>query len=193
MSAVASEAVIRKLGQPGDLGWVIMAHGEIYAAEFGWDVTFEALVAGIVADYAGGHDPAREAAWIAEVDGHRVGCVFCVAGDHAGSGMPGGPGAGPAVRLRIPPVDPAARGLGLGRRLVDTCLQFARDAGYSRVRLWTNHPLVAARTIYLERGFVLVEERPHHSFGVELIGQTYELDLRSGPTAAAEHTDAVRS
>jgi GNAT superfamily N-acetyltransferase len=162
-------AVIRRLGQPGDLGWVVMAHGEVYAAEFGWDTTFEALVARIVADFAGGHDPAREAAWISEVGGQRVGCVFCVAADDT---------AEPTAKLRILLVHPAGRGHGVGGRLVDNCLRFARDAGYAKMRLWTNHPLVAARKIYLDRGFTLVEEQPHHSFGVDLIGQTYELDLR---------------
>ena len=159
------EAVIRNLNQSGDLGWVVMAHGEVYADEFGWDASFEALVARIVADYANGHDPAREAAWLAEIDGRRVGCVFCVAADET------------TAQLRILLVHPDGRGHGLGGRLVDTCLQFARDAGYTRMRLWTNDPLRAARAIYLKRGFVLVGEEPHHSFGVDLIGQHYELDL----------------
>jgi GNAT superfamily N-acetyltransferase len=161
----AERASIRRLGQPGDLGWVIMAHGEIYADEFGWDTSFEALVARIVADYAGEHDPAREAAWVAELDGQRAGCVFCVAGDEQ------------TAKLRILLVDPKARGHQLGRRLVDTCVDFARQAGYRRMRLWTNDPLSAARRIYLDRGFKLVEEEPHHSFGVDLVGQVYELDL----------------
>jgi GNAT superfamily N-acetyltransferase len=157
---------IRAIGQPGDLGWVIGAHGEIYAKEFGWDVSFEALVARIVADFADDHDSRREAAWIAEVDGQRAGCVFCVAADDD------------TAQLRILLVDPAARGHGLGGRLVDTCVAFARDAGYRRMRLWTNDPLVAARRIYLSRGFRLISEEPHHSYGVDLVGQTYELDLR---------------
>jgi len=160
-------ATIRPLGQPGDLGWVVMAHGELYAREFGWDASFEALVAGIVADYARGHDPARESAWIAEVDGRRVGCVFCVAD----------PERPDTALLRILLVDPGARGLGIGGRLVDAVLEFARAAGQRRVRLWTNHPLAAARHLYLERGFRLVGEEPHRSFGVDLIGQTYELEL----------------
>lgn len=160
-----STTVIRPLGQPGDLGWVVMKHGEVYAAEFGWDTTFEALVARIVTDYANKHDPGREAAWIAEVEGERAGCVFCVADDER------------TAKLRILLVDPRARGHGLGGRLVDTCLDFARFAGYSRMKLWTNHPLVAARRIYLDRGFRLNEEEPHHSFGVDLIGQTYEIEL----------------
>jgi len=144
-----------------------MAHGEVYAQEFGWDASFEALVARIVADYAAAHDPGREAAWIAEVDGRRLGCVFCVSDPDDES----------TALLRILLVHPEARGRGLGRRLVDTCLEFARGAGYERVRLWTNHPLAAARHVYLARGFRLLAEERHQSFGVELVGQTYELDL----------------
>lgn len=157
--------LIRPLGEPGDLGWVISAHGEIYAAEFGWDTSFETLVAGIVADFAAHHDPAREGAWVAEVDGRRVGCVFCVTADDA------------TAQLRILLVHPDARGSGLGGRLTRQCVEFARDAGYRRMRLWTNHPLVAARHLYLDAGFRLVEEEPHTSFGVDLVGQVYELDL----------------
>lgn len=157
--------VIRPIGEPGDLGWVVQAHGELYAREFGWDASFEALVARIVADWAHDHAVAREAAWIAEQDGERVGCVFCVAED------------GATARLRILLVDPKARGQGLGRRLVDTCLDFARAAGYRRMVLWTNHPLTAAREIYLRAGFELVSEEPHHSYGVDLVGQTYARDL----------------
>ncbi|HUN32108.1 MAG TPA: GNAT family N-acetyltransferase [Trebonia sp.] len=163
-----ADVTIRRLGQPGDLGWVVMAHGEIYAREFGWDPTFEALVARIVADYAMGHDDAREAAWIAEQDGRRVGCVFCVAAGEQ------------TAQLRVLLVDPAARGHGVGAILVDECLRFARQAGYQQMRLWTNDPLVAARRIYLSRGFKLVSEEPHHSFGVALTGQEYELDLVAG-------------
>jgi GNAT superfamily N-acetyltransferase len=166
-----------------------MAHGAIYADEFGWDATFEALVARIVADYATDHDPTREAAWIAEADGRRVGCVFCVAapdtkgptkGPTNGStnGPTNGPAGGTDALLRILLVHPDARGHGLGGRLVDTCVDFARAVGYARLRLWTNDPLVAARRVYLQRGFLLTGEQPHHSFGVDLIGQTYQLDLR---------------
>jgi GNAT superfamily N-acetyltransferase len=157
---------IRALGSPGDLGWVVMAHGETYASEFGWDTSFEALVARIVADFAGQHDPSRESAWIAELDGRRVGCVFCVAADAT------------TAQLRILLVDPVARGHNLGGQLVDECISFARRAGYERMRLWTNHPLAAARRIYLARGFNLVAEEPHNSYGANLVGQTYELDLR---------------
>jgi GNAT superfamily N-acetyltransferase len=159
------DVTIRRLGQPGDLGWVVMAHGEIYAREFGWDASFEALVARLVADYAATGDSEREAAWIATLSGRRVGCVFCVAADDQ------------TAQLRVLLVDPAARGHGLGGRLVDECLEFARAAGYSRMKLWTNHPLTAARQIYLARGFRLVEEEPHRSFGADLIGQVYELGL----------------
>jgi GNAT superfamily N-acetyltransferase len=142
-----------------------MAHGEIYAAEFGWDSSFEALVARIVAGYATAHDPRREAAWIAEQGGRRAGCVFCVAAGQS------------TAQLRILLVEPGARGHGLGGQLVDECITFARDAGYARMRLWTNHPLTAAQRIYLSRGFTLVSEEPHHSFGTDLVGQVYELDL----------------
>jgi len=159
------EAVIRPVGQPGDLGWIVQAHGETYAREYGWNGNFETMVARIVADFAESHDAAREAGWIAELDGRRVGCVFCVAADET------------TAQLRILLVDPAARGHRLGGQLVDTCISFARDAGYERMRLWTNHPLEAARHIYLARGFTLVSEEPHESFGVQLRGQVYELRL----------------
>jgi GNAT superfamily N-acetyltransferase len=155
----------------------------VYAEEFGWDADFEALVARIVADYAAGRDPARDAAWIAELEGRRVGCVFCVAADET------------TAQLRILLVEPSARGNRLGGSLVDECVAFARTAGYRRMRLWTNHPLAAARAIYLARGFRLVEEEPHHSFGVDLVGQVYELDLRpgDGPPVAAGVTRGVLS
>jgi len=167
------QAVVRPLGKPGDLGWVVMAHGEVYSAEFGWDASLEAFIARIVLDYAARHDPDHEAAWIAEVDGRRVGCVFCVAADEQ------------CAQLRILLVHPTARGHRLGTRLVDTCIRFARDAGYERMRLWTNHPLLAARRIYLAAGFTLIAEETHHSFGVDLLGQTYELDLRTARPARA--------
>jgi GNAT superfamily N-acetyltransferase len=161
------EMRVRSADQPGDLGWVVMAHGQRYAAEFGWDVSFEALVARIVADYAAHHDSAREAAWIAEVDGERAGCVFCVAADEPGT-----------ARLRILLVEPAARGCGLGSRLVATCIDFARRAGYRRLSLWTNDVLTSARRIYQAAGFRLVDEEPHHSFGHDLVGQNWTLDLQ---------------
>ena len=165
--------VVRPLGQPGDLGWAVMAHGEVYAQEYGWNSEFEALVARIVADYAAGRDPQREAAWIAETGGRRAGCVFVVAKD------------ADTAQLRILLVEPAARGQQIGRRLVAEAIGFARQAGYRRMMLWTNHPLVAARHIYLAAGFRLVSEEPHHSFGVDLTGQVYELDLGRQHAAAA--------
>lgn len=167
---------VRELGAPGDLGWVIMAHGEIYAQEYGWDTSFEALVARIVADFAAGqHGPAasRERGWIAEVDGVRAGCVLCCAADES------------TAQLRVLLVSPRARGLRLGARLVDEAIGFARSAGFTRMKLWTNHPLVAARSIYLTRGFELTEEEPHHSYGADLIGQVYELDLCASVSAAS--------
>ncbi|WP_280434427.1 GNAT family N-acetyltransferase [Nocardia carnea] len=159
-------AVIRALGEPGDLGWVIQAHGELYAAEFGWNSSFEALVAEIVAGYARDHDPAREAAWIATLGDERVGCVFCVRAD------------ADAAKLRILLVHPAARGHGLGERLVSTCLEFARAAGYRRITLWTNSVLASARRIYKALGFELVDETPHRSFGQDLVGQTWSRSLQ---------------
>lgn len=165
MAQDTGDVAIRPLGRPGDLGWVVQAHGELYDAEFGWDTSFEALVCRIVADYAAEPDAPGQAAWIAEHDGRRVGCVFCVRADDT------------TAQLRILLVTAEARGHGLGGRLVDTCLDFARAEGYSTMRLWTNHPLVAARAIYLARGFTLVEESSHHSFGVDLVGQVYELAL----------------
>lgn len=170
--------MIRPLGEPGDLGWVVMSHGEVYADEFGWSTSFEALVARIVADFASDHHPGREAAWIAEIDGRRAGCVFCVAADDNA-----------AAQLRLLMVHPDGRGRGLGTRLVDTCIAFARRAGYARIVLWTNHPLEAARRIYVQRGFTLRNEQAHHSFGVDLVGQTYELDLDLPPNATTPAAD----
>ncbi|MET8975610.1 GNAT family N-acetyltransferase [Streptomyces sp. NPDC004539] len=157
------EVVVRPLGRPGDLGWVVMAHGELYTREFGWDVSFEGFVARIVADYA--EDSRERAAWIAEVDGERAGCVFCVRADDR------------TAKLRLLLVDPRARGLGLGARLVGECLAYARDAGYAAITLWTNDILDSARHIYRKQGFELVAEEPHHSFGHDLVGQTWERRL----------------
>jgi GNAT superfamily N-acetyltransferase len=157
--------VVRDASAPGDLGWMIMAHGEVYAREYGWDASFEALVARILAEYANADDPDRARAWIGEVDGRRAGCVMCCPEDET------------TAELHTLLVQPWARGHRLGARLVDQCLDFARRARYARIRLWTNDPLVAARHIYLSRGFQLVREEPHHSFGIDLVGQYYELDL----------------
>lgn len=160
------EVVIRRATRPGDLGWVVMAHGEVYDRQFGWNADFEALVARIVADYATAHDPDREAGWIAEVDGRRAGCIFLVAGDEPG-----------VAKLRILLVSPFARGLGVGGRLVQECLDFAREAGYRQVALWTNDVLESARRIYQSFGFTLAQTERHHSFGHDLVGQTWRLDL----------------
>jgi len=162
---MSPQIVIRPLGEPGDLGWIVMAHGEVYTAEFGWDTDVEAFIARIVADYAVDRDPVREAGWIAELDGRRVGCVLCVQADDR------------TAQLRVLLVDPSARGHGLGGRLVDECMAFARKAGYARMTLWTNDPLLAARRVYPSRGFTLVGQEPHRSFGVDMVGQTYQVDL----------------
>ncbi|NDL55774.1 bifunctional helix-turn-helix transcriptional regulator/GNAT family N-acetyltransferase [Phytoactinopolyspora mesophila] len=156
--------VIRGL-RPGDLGWVVQRHGRLYADEYGWGQAFEALVAQIVADYGRDHDPAREQAWIAEVDGKPAGCVFCVRkNDHT-------------AQLRLLLVEPWARGDGVGGRLVDECVRFARSARYKSLVLWTNDVLTAARHLYIKTGFRLVEEEPHRSFGHDLVGQYWELRL----------------
>jgi GNAT superfamily N-acetyltransferase len=147
------------------MGEVIRLHGAVYAREFGWDETFEGMVARIAAKFIEGHDPRRERCWIAEVDGAVVGSVFLV--KHSVT----------IGQLRLMIVDPKARGLGIGARLVDECLRFARDAGYRKVTLWTNSVLVAARRIYAKAGFRLVHKERHRSFGQNLVGETWELSL----------------
>jgi DNA-binding MarR family transcriptional regulator/GNAT superfamily N-acetyltransferase len=162
--APAQPYLIRAL-RSGDLGWVVSRHGVVYAEEYAWDETFEALVARIVADYVDHHVAGRENAWIAELDGEAVGCVFCVQRDEA------------TAQLRLLLVEPKARGFGIGSRLVDECMRFARGAGYTRMALWTNDVLVSARRIYEAAGFELVESEPHHSFGHDLVGQTWQRPL----------------
>ncbi|GHH59242.1 GNAT family N-acetyltransferase [Lentzea cavernae] len=165
--------LIRPLGRPGDLGWVVQAHGELYAAELGWDTSFEALVAKIVGDYAADHDTAREGAWIAELDGRRVGCVFCVREDDT------------TAKLRVLLVHPDARGHGAGNELVSTCVEFARNAGYDRMVLWTVDGLASARKIYEAHGFELAEETPQHSFGHDVVGQLWARELRASGSRTA--------
>jgi DNA-binding MarR family transcriptional regulator/GNAT superfamily N-acetyltransferase len=149
----------------GDMGWVTSANAEIYAREYGWDMSYEALVAKITAEFIENFDPKRERCWIAEIDGERVGSVFVVRKTDA------------IAKLRLLIIDPKARGLGLGKRFVDECLRFAKDAGYSSMTLWTQSILTAARAIYARAGFKLVAEEPHHSFGADLIGETWERAL----------------
>lgn len=156
--------VLRPLG-PGDFGWVIHRNGLLYAEEYGWDHTYEALVARIVADYIDEHDPKRECGWIAEVDGSPVGCVFCVRKSDE------------VAQLRLLLVDPGVRGMGIGGRLVGECLRFAKAAGYAEIMLWTNDVLVDARRIYERAGFELAGEDPHHSFGHDLVGQFWRRGL----------------
>jgi DNA-binding MarR family transcriptional regulator/GNAT superfamily N-acetyltransferase len=153
--------IVLRAPQPGDYGWIVQRHGALYADEYGWDETFEALVARIVADYAEHHDLKREAAWIAEVDGEPVGCVLCVRKDDA------------TAQLRLLLVDPRARGRGIGAKLIDECLRFARRAGYERIVLWTNDVLHDARRLYERAGFELVESGAHHAFGHDLVEQTW--------------------
>jgi DNA-binding MarR family transcriptional regulator/GNAT superfamily N-acetyltransferase len=157
-------AFVLRAPRPGDLGWVVQRNAALYAQEYGWDSSYERLVARIVADFAE-RDDRREAAWIAELDGAPAGCVFCMRESDS------------VARLRLLLVEPQARGLGLGERLVAECLAFARRTGYTEIVLWTNDVLAAARRIYQRAGFELVESGRHHSFGHDLIGQTWRLAL----------------
>lgn len=150
---------------PGDVGWVIERHGALYAAEFGYDATFEGLVAKIAGAFLESHDPRRERCWIAHRDGVRVGSVFLVRLDDA------------TAKLRLLFVEPTARGLGVGALLVAACSSFARDAGYKRITLWTQSHLSAARKLYVNEGYRLVAEEPHRSFGLDLVAETWLLDL----------------
>ena len=156
---------VRQVGQPGDLGWMVERHGTLYAREYGWDFTMEALIARIVADFAADHDPARERGWIAEVDGERAGAIYCVRK------------ADDVAQLRLLFVESWARGLGIGSKLVDTCIRFARSRGYRQMVLWTNSSLGSARRIYEAAGFVQTKEEPHPVFPKGTVAQELWLDL----------------
>jgi DNA-binding MarR family transcriptional regulator/predicted GNAT family acetyltransferase len=149
----------------GDIGWIISRHGALYAEEYGWDISFEQLVAEIAAQFLKAHDDKRERCWIAEVDGEPVGTVMLVKGSDT------------VAKLRLLIVEPSARGLGIGRALTNECIRFAREAGYTEMTLWTQSILVAARNIYRAAGFQLVKSEPHHSFGHDLVGETWERAL----------------
>lgn len=155
---------IRSL-QPGDLGWIIHRHGVLYSKEYGWNEQFEALVAGIASDFVKNYNPSKEKCWIAEKDGEIIGSVFLVQGSES------------VAKLRLLLVEPTARGLGLGTRLVSECIQFARSCGYEKITLWTNSVLISARHIYDKLGFIRIEEEEHHNFGHSLISETWELQL----------------
>jgi DNA-binding MarR family transcriptional regulator/GNAT superfamily N-acetyltransferase len=149
--------------RPGDIGWIVSRHGAIYAQEYGWDISFEALAAEIAAQFIRSYDPAREHCWIAELGGEPVGSVFLVKA------------SGEVAKLRLLLVEKKARGLGIGRALTEQCIRFARQAGYTSITLWTQSILLAARGIYRRAGFRRVKEEKHHSFGVDLVGETWEL------------------
>lgn len=151
--------------QPGDMGWVVQRHGLLYSEEYGWDQRFEAFVAGIVSEFIQNYDPKKERCWMVEMGGTIVGSVFVVKQSDG------------VAKLRMLIVDPKARGLGIGARLVDECVRFARQAGYRKLTLWTNSILLAARHLYEKAGFRLVHEEAHHSFGHDLVGENWDLDL----------------
>ncbi|MDQ2928228.1 MAG: GNAT family N-acetyltransferase, partial [Pseudomonadota bacterium] len=168
----ASPWLLRAL-RSGDIGWVIERHGALYAQEYGWDLSFEALVARIAADFVDRFDARREACWIAERDGVNLGCVFLIQARDETSGAE----VEKTAQLRLLIVEPSARGLGVGTRLVAECERFARAQGHRRIILWTNSVLSAARAIYAKAGYQLTKREPHQSFGHRLVGESWELTL----------------
>ncbi len=163
----ASESYVLRPPQPGDMGWVVHRHGALYAQEYGWDERFEALVAEIAAEFVKNFDPKHERCWIAERKGEIVGSVFLVKKDAV------------TAKLRLLYVEPSARGLGIGKRLVDECIRFAKQVGYQKITLWTQSCLTAARGIYENTGFHIVARHNNKSFGKELVAETWEKDLES--------------
>ncbi|HSN31506.1 MAG TPA: helix-turn-helix domain-containing GNAT family N-acetyltransferase [Ideonella sp.] len=170
----APSPFVLRAQRPGDIGWVISRHGALYAAEYGWDARFEALVGHIASRFIEQFDPAREACWIAERDCINVGCVFLVQSRDEASDAP----VDGVAQLRLLLVEPSARGAGLGDTLIHECERFARHAGYRTIRLWTNSVLLAARHLYAKHGYRLVASEPHESFGKALVGETWELALQ---------------
>jgi GNAT superfamily N-acetyltransferase len=181
-AGAAARPVVIRSPRPGDLGWVVHRHGAVYAAEFGWNADFERWVARIIADFMDNPDPARAAAWIAEVDGTPAGSVLCVPDDGHGDGGAGDAGGEDhtgesTARLRVLLVERWARGLGIGARLVDEVLAFATQAGYKRITLSTYDVLASARRIYQAAGFTLVHGEPERAFGLDLTAQEWARDL----------------
>lgn len=173
LAPAGTTAITLRPPRAGDLGWVVARHGAIYAEEYGWDLRFEALVAQIAARFVEQVDHRREACWIAERNGENVGCVFLVRARDEATNEP----LAGVAQLRLLLVEPSARGLGLGKRLVDECTRFARQAGYKQIRLWTNRVLTAARAIYERAGYRRRASKAHNSFGHRLVGETWELVL----------------